>query len=117
MSTVLFGLIGLFFGLSMIGIKSILDVWWELPGIFAGGMLGLFLLGLLGRGTKNTEAKIAVAIGIIVILWITFSDRLGGDLSVLKISLHKNLVIVIGTLSIFLSGIIITRIKNYLRNI
>jgi SSS family solute:Na+ symporter len=113
LSTVVFGMIGLLFGLSMIGIKSILDMWWELSGIFAGGMLGLFLLGLISRDTKNTEAKIAVTIGVIVILWISFSDRLGNDLSVLKLSLHKNMVIVIGTLTIFLAGVIVTRIKKY----
>lgn len=112
MSTVLFGLIGLLFGLSMIGIKSILDMWWELSGIFAGGMLGLFLLGLISRGTKNTEAKIAVAIGVVVILWISFSDRMGNDLSMLKIALHKNMVIVVGTLTIFLAGVIATRIRK-----
>src|SRR5690606_2099353 len=34
-------------GILMIGVKSILDIWWQLAGIFAGGMLGLFLLGMI----------------------------------------------------------------------
>jgi SSS family solute:Na+ symporter len=72
----------------MIGIKSILDVWWELSGIFAGGMLGLFLLGLISKQTKNAEALIAVIIGVIVIIWFSFSDKLSPDLSYLKMSLQ-----------------------------
>jgi SSS family solute:Na+ symporter len=50
-ATVIFGIIGLCTGLAMIGAKSLLDIWWELSGIFAGGMLGLFLLGLISRNS------------------------------------------------------------------
>ncbi len=109
-STVVFGVIGLCTGLAMIGIKSILDIWWELSGIFAGGMLGLFLLGLISKQTKSPEALIAVMVGVIVILWLTFSDKIPADYSYLKSSLHKNMIIVVGTLTIFLIGIIITKI-------
>ncbi|MEO7309959.1 MAG: sodium:solute symporter [Chitinophagaceae bacterium] len=111
-STVVFGVIGLCTGLAMIGIKSILDIWWELSGIFAGGMLGLFLLGLISKQTKSPEALTAVIIGVVVILWMTFSDKIPADYSYLKIALHKNMVIVVGTLTIFLSGVIITRLKG-----
>ena len=78
-ATVVFGLIGLGTGLAMIGAKSLLDIWWELSGIFAGGMLGLFLLGLISRQTKNAEALTATIIGIVVILWMTFSDKISGE--------------------------------------
>jgi SSS family solute:Na+ symporter len=37
-STVCMGSLGIVFGMSMIGVKSLLDVWWKLSGIFAGGM-------------------------------------------------------------------------------
>jgi len=112
-STIIVGLIGLVFGLSMIGIKSILDVWWELSGIFAGGMLGLFLLGIISKQTKNTEAIIAVIIGVIIIIWFSFSDKLSPELSYLKIALHKNMIIVVGTLTIFLSGLLLTKLKLF----
>ncbi|MEO8405094.1 MAG: sodium:solute symporter [Chitinophagaceae bacterium] len=107
-ATVLFGLAGLATGLAMIGSKSILDTWWELSGIFAGGMLGLFLLGLISRQTRNHEALTAVLIGVIVILWMTLSDRLPAKYDFLKNPLHKNMVIVVGTLTIFLSGLLLT---------
>jgi SSS family solute:Na+ symporter len=110
-ATVIFGMIGLGTGLAMIGSKSLLDVWWELSGIFAGGMLGLFLLGLISRQAKNAEALTATIIGIVVILWMTFSDRLTGEYGFLRSPFHKNMIIVVGTLSIFLAGLLLTKIK------
>ena len=46
-ATAVMGVMGITFGISMIGVKSLLDVWWKLSGIFAGGMLGIFLMGYL----------------------------------------------------------------------
>ncbi|MBL7737975.1 MAG: sodium:solute symporter [Chitinophagaceae bacterium] len=110
--TVVFGLSGLATGLSMIGAKSLLDVWWELSGIFAGGMLGLFLLGLISRQARNAEAITATVIGIIVIVWMTFSDRISGNYAFLKSPLHKNMIIVVGTLAIFMAGLLLTRLRG-----
>lgn len=111
-STIFFGLIGLGTGLAMIGAQSLLDTWWELSGIFAGGMLGLFLLGLISRQTRSPEALTATIIGIIIILWMTFSGRINSEYAFLKNPLHKNMVIVVGTLSIFLAGLLLTYTKR-----
>ena len=96
----------------MIGVESLLGTWWELSGIFAGCTLGLFLLGLISRQTKNVEALLATIIGAIVILWMIFSDRLSGEYAFLKNPLHKNMIIVVGTLTIFLVGVLITRLRS-----
>jgi solute:Na+ symporter, SSS family len=74
--------------------------------------LGLFLLGLISRQTRNAEAVTATIIGIVVILWMTFSDRLSGQYEFLKSPLHKNMIIVVGTLTIFLSGLLLTKLKK-----
>jgi solute:Na+ symporter, SSS family len=111
-ATVVFGLIGLGVGLAMIGAKSLLDTWWTLSGIFAGGMLGLFLLGLISRRTKNAEALTATIIGVLVILWMTFSGRLPEKYAFLRNPLHLNMIIVIGTLTIFLAGLLLTSVKR-----
>ncbi|WP_207492344.1 sodium:solute symporter [Aridibaculum aurantiacum] len=111
-STIVFGSLGLITGIAMIGVKSLLDIWWELSGIFAGGMLGLFLLGIISRRTKSHEALTATIIGIIVIIWMTFSKNLTGKYLFLKNPLHTNMVIVVGTLTIFLVGLVITRNKR-----
>ncbi|MBS1512872.1 MAG: sodium:solute symporter [Bacteroidetes bacterium] len=111
-ATVVFGLIGLSAGLAMIGAKSLLDTWWKLSGIFAGGMLGLFLLGLISKKAKSPAAVTATIIGVLVILWMTFSDNISNDYAWLKSSLHSNMIIVIGTLSIFLAGMMIAPLSN-----
>ena len=111
-ATVVVGLIGLGAGLVMIGAKSLLDTWWKLSGIFAGGMLGLFLLGLISKQTKNAAAVTATIIGVLVILWMTFSENLSNEYSFLKSTLNSNMIIVVGTLTIFLTGLLLTKIKD-----
>ncbi|MCE7068371.1 sodium:solute symporter [Dyadobacter sp. CY326] len=111
-ATTVFGLLGMVTGIAMIGVKSVLDVWWMLSGIFAGGMLGLFLLGIISRATKNAEALTATLIGIVVIIWMTFSAQLPDEYAYLRNPLHQNMIMVVGTLSIFLSGVLLTRLKR-----
>jgi len=105
-ATVVFGLLGMFAGVLMIGIKSVLDIWWQLSGIFAGGMLGLFLLGIASKQTNNQAAFIATLTGILVILWMTFSYLIPDQYAFLRNPLHANMIIVVGTLVIFLIGIL-----------
>ncbi|WP_149241428.1 sodium:solute symporter [Dyadobacter sp. 32] len=107
-----FGLAGMVTGIAMIGVKSVLDIWWMLSGIFAGGMLGLFLLGIISRNTKNTEALTATLIGIAVIIWMTFSSQLPDNYDYLRNPLHQNMIMVVGTLTIFLIGLLLTRLKG-----
>jgi solute:Na+ symporter, SSS family len=83
-----------------------------LAGIFAGGMLGLFLLGMISRSAGNAVAKLATIIGILVIIWMTFSTLLPEQYAALRNPLHMNMVMVIGTLTIFLSGLLISRFKR-----
>jgi SSS family solute:Na+ symporter len=111
-ATTAFGLLGMVTGIAMIGVKSVLDVWWMLSGIFAGGMLGLFLLGMISKSTKNTEALTATIIGIVVIVWMTFSTQLPDTYSYLRNPLHQNMIMVVGTLTIFLAGVLLTRLKR-----
>lgn len=109
--TVIAGLLGMFTGIAMIGAKSILDMWWELSGIFAAGMLGLFLLGLISKKARNPQAVTATIIGVLVICWLTLTPLLDDSFGGFKNPLHKNITIVIGTLTIFLVGTFLSR-KN-----
>jgi len=95
--------------LVMIGQKSLLDAWWKLSGIFAGGMLGLFLLGLIARKADNAAALTGVAIGVLEICWMTVADGLP---EYLRSPFHANMVIVIGTLTIFLVGLGVSRVRQ-----
>lgn len=88
---------------AMIGAKSALDSWWLLAGVFSGGVLGLFLLSILSRRATNFSAATAAVIGVLVILWMTFSTLI--DLPrYLQNPLHANMTMVVGTLVIFLIG-------------
>jgi SSS family solute:Na+ symporter len=111
-STFIIGVLAIGTGIGMIGVKSILDTWWQLSGIFAAGMLGLFLLGLVSRQTKNAEAMIALIIGLLVIAWMTFPAMIPEKAAFLRNALNTNMVIVIGTLTIFLAGVILTKTKT-----
>jgi SSS family solute:Na+ symporter len=107
-STVCMGSLGIVFGISMIGVKSLLDVWWKLSGIFAGGMLGIFLLGFLAKKVSNFEAKIAAALGLILIALMSFKDSLP---EALQIPLDSKMTVVIGTLSIVGIGYFVHKIR------
>jgi SSS family solute:Na+ symporter len=108
-ATLAWGVLGTGVALVMIGQKSLLDAWWKLSGIFAGGMLGLFLLGLIARKADNAAALTGVAIGVLVICWMTVADGLP---EYLRSPFHANMVIVIGTLTIFLVGLGVSRVRQ-----
>ena len=103
-TTLTFGAGGTATAVAMIGVKSILDVWWTISGILAGGMLGLFLLGMISRRAKSPAAATGVAVGLLVILWMSFSadylpERWASPL-------HEFLIPVVGTATIVLAGML-----------
>lgn len=110
-ATLVIGLTATGIGLSIIGADSVLDLWWKLSGIFAGGMLGIFSLSMIARFTGDSAAIIAVITGSLVIIWLTFSksDALP---EMLRNPLHANMTVVVGALSIFLTGLIVERIQK-----
>ena len=90
--------------------RNILQVWWDLSGVFAGAMLGLFLLGIISKRATNTSAMIGVAIGVIIIFWMSFANASWMP-DTIRYPLHQSLIVAIGTLSIFLIGSLTAR-KN-----
>jgi SSS family solute:Na+ symporter len=105
-STLVFGALAIVAAIAMIKIKSALDVWWELAGIFGGGMLGLFLLGLLSKRAGNRAGLLGVAAGVLVILWMTLSPKIAGFPADWRSPFHGLLVIVFGTLTILVVGLV-----------
>jgi SSS family solute:Na+ symporter len=108
-ATACMGGLGIVFGISMIGVKSLLDVWWKLSGIFAGGMLGIFLLGFLAKKAADFDAKIAAALGVILIAGMSFKDNLP---AYLQIPLDAKMTVVLGTLSIVGIGYFLAKIRS-----
>jgi SSS family solute:Na+ symporter len=110
-STLGFGAICVAASLAMIRIKSALDVWWELAGIFGGGMLGLFLLGRLSPRAGSRAGLAGVAAGVLVILWMTLSPKLAWFPAAWRSPFHGFLVIVFGTLTVLVVGAVTARLS------
>ncbi len=128
--TVLWGTLGTGVALLLIRLtESILDIWWTLSGVFGGGMLGLFLLGMTSKRARNFSAVLAVLLGTIAIFWFTipdlvrwlqrhgatgaadgltsFADRFGG-----VSPYHPYMIPVVGTLAILLVGALIAVLEK-----
>jgi SSS family solute:Na+ symporter len=106
-SSAVISILGIAIAIAMINVKSALDAWWKLASIFSGGMLGLFLLGVLSKSRNAVGAIVGTIAGILVILWLSLSGMLFGENSVGN-SFHTYLTIVIGTIVIFLIGFLIS---------
>jgi SSS family solute:Na+ symporter len=111
-STVVWGVIGTAMGIMLLDVKQSLDAWWELAGLFGGGTLGLFLLGLCSPKTKGFHAAVAVVLGVSLTLWMYFSrTEYWREHIPLPISpLSPQLTIVCGTVSIFAIGWLLPRL-------
>ncbi len=112
-STLGLGILGTLVGVAMIRAEGVLDTWWDIQGIFAGGMLGLFLLGMVSRRAKNPGAIAGVIAGVLMITWLSLPGLLGDATpDAIRNPLHSNLTIVIGTATILLVGFLVTALYN-----
>jgi SSS family solute:Na+ symporter len=111
-ATVGWGVLGTLVALAMIRAKTVLDVWWELAGIFGGGILGLFLLGFISKRVTNSSALLATVIGTLAILWLSLSPRFSEAWAAWRSPFHSFMVVVIGTLTILLVGLGASRLRQ-----
>ena len=70
--TVGWGLLGTASALLMIRARSALDIWWQISGIFGGGILGLFILCLLRVRLTLWQGLVSICASVAVIAWGTF---------------------------------------------
>jgi len=104
-TTVVWGLAGTAAAVAMTSVRSALDAWWTLAGIFGGGTLGVFLLGFVSRRATNRSAAAGVAAGVVLIVWMTLSPRWMAFPSGLRSPFHEFLVIVFGTAVVVAVGL------------
>lgn len=111
-SSLVTGILGIGIALLLVGVESVLDAWWALASIFSGGMLGLFLLGYISRRAGKTEALTGVIAGVIIITWMSLSPVYFTDerLLAFRSPFHSNLTIVFGTVIIFLTGFLLSKL-------
>jgi SSS family solute:Na+ symporter len=105
-STLLFGLLGIAAALAMISIKNALDLWWELAGIFGGGVLGLFLLSFLPRVSPRA-ALAGVLAGVVTTVWLALSPRAAFLPAELRNPLHPFLTNIVGTGVLVVVGLLL----------
>jgi solute:Na+ symporter, SSS family len=108
-TTIAWGLAGTGMALAMTTVRSALDAWWSLAGIFGGGTLGLFLLGFVSRRAGNRAAAAGVGGGIVLILWMTLSPKWAALPPAWRSPFHDFLVIVFGTLAVLGIGLALGR--------
>ncbi len=113
LATILWGILGT--GVAILLTRtseSILDIWWTLAGILGGGMIGLFLLGMISRKARNPVAITSVCLGAILMAWMTLSPQIDRFPEKLVNPLHKFMIPVLGTLTILLAGILLTSVMK-----
>ena len=111
-STLFWGTLGTGFALLMIRAKSALDIWWQISGIFGGGILGLFLLALFSARLKAWHGIAGIGASVLVITWGTF---LRGD-SWWQCRIDEILVGAFGTAALLLVTLVLQRIRPGLQS-
>lgn len=97
LTTVLWGVLGIAFALLMINAKSALDIWWQISGIFGGGILGLFLLAIFNVKISPKQGIISVIFSILIIVWGTFLRDLSPNFSWLECTIDPIIIGAVGT--------------------
>ena len=93
---------------AVMNVRSALTAWWSMQSVLSGGMLGLFLLGIFSRRTTSAQAAIATVLGVLVVIYITFGQKI----IPLPGFIHLNLSIALGTLTLFLTGFILASLRR-----
>jgi SSS family solute:Na+ symporter len=111
-ATAVICVIGTLAALFMLEVKTVLDIWWKISAIFGGGMLGLFLLGIIFKRVTSQHALLAVILGVIFTAWAMASPLLLPLASAWRFPLHPMLTGLAGTLVIVVSGVLISYVRK-----
>ncbi len=97
LTTVLWGFLGIVFGFLLINAKSALDIWWQISGIFGGGILGLFLLAIFKVKITRNQGISSVILSVLIIVWGTFLRDLPPNYAWLECNLDPIIIGAVGT--------------------
>jgi len=106
LATAVWGLIGTGFALLMIRARSALDVWWQISGIFGGGILGLFILSLLRIRLSLWQGCICIAVSVAVISWATFARNLPNSWQWAQCNIEPIIIGAMGTAALLLVALL-----------
>ncbi len=116
-ATIVWGVLGTAVALCFTRVSSALDTWWMLASIFSGGIVGLFLLGMISKHASNAGAATGVCLGALAICWMVLSRQAWWpeSLAHLKNPMHSYMTIVVGTLTILLTGLAMSQISKLVK--
>ena len=106
LTTVIWGIAGIAVALLLINAKSALDIWWIIAGIFGGGILGLFLLGIFNVKIKKTQGIISVVFSILIIIWGSFLRDLPDNFAWLESKIDPIIIGAMSTLGLVLLALL-----------
>ncbi len=107
-ATVFWGILGTGFAMMMLQARSALDVWWQVSGIFGGGILGLFLLALLRDRVRFWHGIAGITAGILTISWATFARGAAWW----QTEIDAILAGALGTLSLLMVVLLLSRLQR-----
>lgn len=99
-STAVWGLLGTGFALMMIQAQSALDIWWQISGIFGGGILGLFILAMFNARLKVWQGLGSIGASIVIISWGTFVRDLPNGWQWLQCDIEEIIIGAFGTVAL-----------------
>jgi SSS family solute:Na+ symporter len=100
LTTVVWGIAGIGVALLLINAQSALDIWWIIAGIFGGGILGLFLLGVFNVNITRTQGITSVIFSILIIIWGSFLRDLPDQFTWLECTIDPIIIGAISTLGL-----------------
>ncbi|MFB0553340.1 MAG: sodium/solute symporter [Phycisphaerae bacterium] len=106
LGTVVWGLLGTGAALLMIRARSILDIWWQISGIFGGALLGLFLLAFMRIRLRLWQGLASIGVSIAVISWGTFARNLPPSWQWAQCNLDGIIVGAVGTAALIVVAFI-----------
>ncbi|MHC4323685.1 MAG: sodium:solute symporter family transporter [Planctomycetota bacterium] len=104
LATVVWGVLGTGAALLMIRARSILDIWWQISGIFGGALLGLFLLAFMKVRLRLWQGIVSIGVSVIVISWGTFARDLPDSWQWAQCSLDSIIVGAVGTAALMVAA-------------
>ena len=106
LTTVIWGIAGIAVSLLLINAKSALDIWWIIAGIFGGGILGLFLLGVFNVKITQIQGIISVIFSILIIIWGSFLRDLPDQFSWIECHIDPIIIGAMSTLGLLLLALV-----------
>jgi SSS family solute:Na+ symporter len=111
LSTAVWGLLGTVFALLIIQAQSALDIWWQISGIFGGGILGLFILAFLNVRLSFWQGLVSIGASILVISWGTFVRDLPAGWQWLQCDIEEIIIGAAGTVALLVMALLF-HLKN-----